>query len=87
MLLSFLLKTVHTFLELNLFTIGKLALVKYDAVETLKDEAAAWTAEGNFVEAVENVLAFATAAIDADTVADADAVSHATKSLIFELKV
>ena len=51
---------------------GELAIVKYDAVVALKAEAALWTAEDNFVDAVDTVIANAIVAIDA---ADADAVA------------
>ena len=51
---------------------GELAIVKYDTVVDLKAEAALWTAEDNFVDAVDTVIANAIVAIDA---ADADAVA------------
>ena len=51
---------------------GELAIVKYDTVVALKAEAALWTAEDNFVDAVDTVIANAIVAIDA---ADADAVA------------
>ena len=56
------------------FSAAVTAIYKYDAVERIKDDAALWTADGNFVAAVEAVIEKAIAAIDADTVTDQPAI-------------
>ena len=73
--------------EFDKVAAGELALVKYDTVVALKAEAAGWTAEGDFVAAVETVLADAVAAIDDDTVADADAVAEVAEKYSAKLAV